>query len=82
MVGSTRIRRALGCEPAQQPDPTPLVKGVSPIRSRRGRRRRKPGMHHVDKGYDRKPQRQKAALTVMASLLGTRQHQNATRSRG
>jgi transposase len=30
----------------------PLVKGIPPIRSRRGRRRRKPGKLHADKGYD------------------------------
>lgn len=30
----------------------PLVKGISPIRSRRGRRRRKPDKLHGDKGYD------------------------------
>lgn len=30
----------------------PLVKGIPPIRSRRGRRRGKPGKLHADKGYD------------------------------
>jgi hypothetical protein len=30
----------------------PLVKGIAPIRSRRGPRRRKPGKLHADKGYD------------------------------
>lgn len=30
----------------------PLVKGISPIRSRRGRRRRRPGKLHADMGYD------------------------------
>lgn len=30
----------------------PLAKGIPPIRSRRGRRRRKPGKLHADKGYD------------------------------
>lgn len=30
----------------------PLVKGISPIRSRRGRRRRRPEKLHGDKGYD------------------------------
>ncbi|MFF7780017.1 IS5 family transposase [Streptomyces tanashiensis] len=30
----------------------PPVKGIPPIRSRRGRRRRKPGKLHADKGYD------------------------------
>lgn len=30
----------------------PLVKGVPPIRSRRGRRRRKPAKLYADKGYD------------------------------
>ncbi|MFJ3300081.1 IS5 family transposase [Streptomyces bacillaris] len=30
----------------------PLVKGIPPIRSRRGRRRRKPGKLHAAKGYD------------------------------
>ncbi|WP_255253784.1 MULTISPECIES: IS5 family transposase [Streptomyces] len=30
----------------------PLVRGIPPIRSRRGRRRRKPGKLHADKGYD------------------------------
>ncbi|TVP38177.1 transposase, partial [Streptomyces griseus subsp. griseus] len=29
----------------------PLVKGIPPIRSRRGRRRRRPGKLHADKGY-------------------------------
>jgi transposase len=28
------------------------VKGIPPIRSRRGRRRRRPGKLHADKGYD------------------------------
>ncbi|MEV5816506.1 IS5 family transposase [Streptomyces mutabilis] len=31
---------------------TPLEKGIPPIRSRRGRRRRRPGKLHADKGYD------------------------------
>ncbi len=30
----------------------PLVHGIPPIRSSRGRRRRKPGKLHADKGYD------------------------------
>ncbi|GHC74497.1 hypothetical protein GCM10007079_08800 [Nocardiopsis terrae] len=30
----------------------PLVRAIPPIRSRRGRRRRKPGKLHGDKGYD------------------------------
>lgn len=30
----------------------PLVQGIPPIRSRRGRRRRRPGKLHADKGYD------------------------------
>nr|WP_243761775.1 IS5 family transposase [Streptomyces sp. YIM 98790] len=30
----------------------PLVKGIPPIRSRRGPRRRRPGRIHADKGYD------------------------------
>ncbi|GGK83945.1 hypothetical protein GCM10010094_51380 [Streptomyces flaveus] len=30
----------------------PLVKGIPPIRSRRGRRRRKPAKLYADKGYD------------------------------
>lgn len=30
----------------------PLVKGIAPTRSRRGRRRRKPDKLHADKGYD------------------------------
>ncbi|QES46573.1 hypothetical protein DEJ50_00605 [Streptomyces venezuelae] len=36
----------------------PLVKGTPPIRSRRGRRRRKPGKLHADKGYDYRHLRQ------------------------
>ncbi|MFI8370963.1 IS5 family transposase [Streptomyces sp. NPDC085466] len=36
----------------------PLVKGIPPIRSRRGRRRRKPGKLHADKGYDYRHLRQ------------------------
>jgi transposase len=30
----------------------PLVRGIAPIRSRRGPRRRRPGKLHGDKGYD------------------------------
>jgi transposase len=30
----------------------PLIRGIPPIRSRRGPRRRKPGKLHGDKGYD------------------------------
>lgn len=30
----------------------PLVKGIPPVRSRRGPRPRKPGKLHADKGYD------------------------------
>ncbi|MFD8992565.1 IS5 family transposase [Streptomyces goshikiensis] len=30
----------------------PLVRGIPPIRSRRGPRRRRPGKLHADKGYD------------------------------
>lgn len=30
----------------------PLVRGIVPVRSRRGRRRRKPAKLHGDKGYD------------------------------
>jgi IS5 family transposase len=30
----------------------PLVKGIPPVRSRRGPRRRRPGKLHADKGYD------------------------------
>ncbi|CAL9668097.1 IS5 family transposase IS1647 [Streptomyces sp. enrichment culture] len=30
----------------------PLVKGIPPIRSRRGRRRRRPARLHGDRGYD------------------------------
>jgi len=30
----------------------PLVRSIPPIRSRRGRRRRRPGKLHGDKGYD------------------------------
>ncbi|MER7484067.1 IS5 family transposase [Streptomyces sp. NPDC126510] len=30
----------------------PLVKGIPPVRSRRGRRRRRPDKLHADKGYD------------------------------
>lgn len=30
----------------------PLVKGITPIHSHRGRRRRRPGQLHADKGYD------------------------------
>ncbi|RYJ22234.1 mobile element protein [Streptomyces sp. L-9-10] len=34
------------------------MKGIPPIRSRRGRRRRKPGKLHADKGYDHRHLRQ------------------------
>ena len=30
----------------------PLIRSIPPIRSRRGRKRRKPGKLHGDKGYD------------------------------
>lgn len=36
----------------------PLVRGIPPIRSRRGPRRRKPGKLHGDKGYDYRHLRQ------------------------
>ncbi|KOG08799.1 transposase [Streptomyces viridochromogenes] len=36
----------------------PLVKGIPPIRSRRGPRRRRPGKLHADKGYDYRHLRQ------------------------
>jgi transposase len=36
----------------------PLVRGIPPIRSRRGPRRRKPGKLHADKGYDYRHLRQ------------------------
>lgn len=32
--------------------PEPLVRGIPPIRSRRGPRRRQPAKLHTDKGYD------------------------------
>ena len=32
--------------------PEPLVRGIPPIRSRRGLRRRRPAKLHADKGYD------------------------------
>lgn len=32
--------------------PQPLVRGIPPIRSRRGPRRRRPAKLHADKGYD------------------------------
>ncbi|SHN31344.1 hypothetical protein SAMN05216268_1343 [Streptomyces yunnanensis] len=36
----------------------PPVKGIPPIRSRRGLRRRKPGKFHADKDYDDRHLRQ------------------------
>jgi transposase len=36
----------------------PLVRGIPPIRSRRGPRRRRPGKLHADKGYDYRHLRQ------------------------
>jgi transposase len=36
----------------------PLVRGIPPIRSRRGPRRRRPGKLHGDKGYDYRHLRQ------------------------
>jgi transposase len=36
----------------------PLVRGIPPVRSRRGPRRRKPGKLHADKGYDYRHLRQ------------------------
>jgi transposase len=36
----------------------PLVRGIPPIRSRRGPRRRKPGKLHADKAYDNRHLRQ------------------------
>ncbi|MFE0346840.1 IS5 family transposase [Streptomyces griseoluteus] len=46
---------SLGISPANLHDSqglVPLVRGIPPIRSRRGPRRRRPGKLHGDKGYD------------------------------
>jgi transposase len=37
----------------------PLVKGIPPVRSRRGPRRQRPGKLHADKGYDYRHLRQR-----------------------
>lgn len=43
-VSGANMHDSLGLEP--------LVRGISPIRSRRGPRRRRPAKLHADKGYD------------------------------
>lgn len=51
----TGLRLSVGISGADVHDSQaliPLVKGVPPIRSRRGPRRRKPAKLHADKGYD------------------------------
>ncbi|MDQ0808726.1 hypothetical protein QFZ63_000440 [Streptomyces sp. B3I7] len=42
----------------------PLVKGIPPIRSRRGPRRRRPAKLHADNGYDYRHPRQWLAEAV------------------
>jgi transposase len=53
--GGGRRRRGDREVLCQRPDSQaliPLVKGIPPVRSRRGPRRRRPGKLHADKGYD------------------------------
>lgn len=51
-AGSAPIGRDLRANLHDSQALIPLVKGIPPIRSRRGRRRRKPAKLHADKGYD------------------------------
>jgi transposase len=51
----TRLPLSIGISGANLHDSqalVPLVQGIPPIRSRRGRQRRRPGKPHGDKGYD------------------------------
>ncbi|MGV9693912.1 IS5 family transposase [Streptomyces sp. NPDC003444] len=55
ITGQTGLPVSVGISGANLRDSqalVPLVKGILPIRSRRGRRRRKPDKLHGDKGYD------------------------------
>ncbi|MEU2599725.1 IS5 family transposase [Streptomyces hirsutus] len=48
----------------------PLVRGILPIRSRRGPRRRRPGKLHGDKGYDYRHLRQRLRSRRITHRLG------------
>lgn len=50
----------------------PLVRGISPIRSRRGPRRRRPAKLHGDKGYDYPHLRRWLSLRQTATALPAR----------
>lgn len=55
IVDRRRLPLSIGISAANLHDSQaliPLVRGIPPIRSRRGPRRRRPGKLHADKGYD------------------------------
>jgi transposase len=57
----------------------PLVRGIPPIRSRRGPRRRKPGKLHGDKGYDYRHLRQWLRARGITHRLARRGVESSTR---
>jgi transposase len=57
----------------------PLVRGIPPIRSRRGPRRRKPGKLHGDKGYDYRHLRQWLRERGITHRLARRGVESSTR---
>jgi IS5 family transposase len=57
----------------------PLVRGIPPIRSRRGPRRRKPGKLHGDKGYDYRHLRQWLRGRGITHRLARRGIESSTR---
>jgi transposase len=57
----------------------PLVRGIPPIRSRRGPRRRKPGKLHGDKGYDYRHLRQWLHARGITHRLARRGVESSTR---
>ncbi|WP_202536256.1 MULTISPECIES: IS5 family transposase [unclassified Streptomyces] len=57
----------------------PLVRGIPPIRSRRGPRRRKPGKLHGDKGYDYRHLRQWLRAQGVTHRLARRGAESSTR---
>ncbi|MDF9811947.1 transposase [Streptomyces sp. SPB162] len=61
ITGRTGLPLSIGISGANLHDSQalePLVRGIPPIRSRRGPRRRKPGKLHADKAYDNRHLRQ------------------------
>jgi transposase len=56
----------------------PLVRGIPPIRSRRGPRRRRPGKLHGDKGYDYRHLRQRLRSRGITHRLARRGIESST----